>query len=87
MTEPYNYVKRNFTDHIVNSETGEVIQQGLPLNATTFGPMDELLFALSQDVPQISNELQLLMDYLSFMPLDGGGFLDSSSIVWDAGTF
>lgn len=55
MTSPYDYTKRNFKDHIV-TQSGEVIQQGTPLNATTLGPMDELLDQLKNDVPALVTE-------------------------------
>lgn len=42
------YEKVNWLDHVVDEETGEVIQDGTPLSQTNLGKMDDGILAVTE---------------------------------------
>jgi hypothetical protein len=51
------YDKVNWLDHVVDEETGEVIQEGTPLSQTNLGKMDDGILAVTETT--IAQEAQI----------------------------
>lgn len=51
------YEKVNWLDHVVDEETGEVIQDGTPLSQTNLGKMDDGILAVTETT--IAQEAQI----------------------------
>lgn len=51
------YEKVNWRDHVVDEETGEVIQEGTPLSQTNLGKMDDGILAVTETT--IAQEAQI----------------------------
>lgn len=51
------YEKVNWLDHVVDDESGEVIQEGTPLSQTNLGRMDDGILAVTETT--IAQEAQI----------------------------
>lgn len=76
------YEKTDWVDHVVDSDTGEIIQQGTRFTARRMNNIES-------GIGDAHSEVVKLKEYLNYMPIDGGDFdgNDPQNVALDGGLF